>query len=46
MDCMLERGRRDWDRLRQSARYVTVADAPVLVASAADAWALRRRFGK
>jgi len=46
VDCMLERGRRDWDRLRQSAGYVTVADAPVLVASAADAWALRRRFGK
>jgi hypothetical protein len=46
LDCMLERGRRDWDRLRQSAGYVTVADAPVLVASAADAWALRRRFGK
>jgi hypothetical protein len=46
MDCMLERGRRDWDQLRQSAGYVTVADVPVLVASAADAWALRRRFGK
>jgi hypothetical protein len=46
MDCMLERGWRDWDRLRQSAGYFAVADAPVLVASAADAWALRRRFKK
>jgi len=46
VDCMLERGRRDWERLRQSAGYVTVAAAPVLVASAAEAWALRRRFKK
>jgi len=46
VDCLLERGRQDWDRLSQTAGYVAVADAPVLVASAADAWALRRRFKK
>jgi len=46
VDCLLERGREDWDRLWQSAGYVAVADAPVLVASAQDAWALRRRFKK
>ena len=46
VDCLLERGRRDWDQLRQGAGYVAVADAPVLVASAGDAWALRRRFKK
>jgi hypothetical protein len=46
VDCLLERGRLDWDQLRQGASYVAVADAPVLAASAADAWALRRRFRK
>jgi hypothetical protein len=46
VDCLLERGREDWDRLSQDAGYVAVADAPVLVASAQDAWALRRRFKK
>ncbi len=46
VDCLLERGRRDWDQLRQNAGHVAVADAPVLVASADDAWALRRRFKK
>jgi hypothetical protein len=46
VDCMLERGRRDWDWLRAGAGYVPVADVRVLVASAADAWALRARFGK
>jgi hypothetical protein len=45
IDCLLERGRRDWDRLR-GAGYVAVADALVRVASAGDAWALRRRFKK
>jgi hypothetical protein len=44
VDCMLERGRRDWAPLRQNAGYVPVADVRVLVASAADAWALRKRF--
>ncbi len=37
VDCLLERGRQDWYRLSQTAGYVAVADAPVLVASAADA---------
>jgi hypothetical protein len=46
VDCLLERGRRDWEPLRQGAGFVAVADAPVLVASAGDAWALRRRFKK
>jgi hypothetical protein len=46
VDCLLERGRRDWHLLRRGAEYVAVADAPVLVASADDAWALRRRFKK
>ena len=46
VDCLLERGRRDWDQLRQGAGYVAVADAQVLAASAGDAWALRRRFKK
>ena len=46
VDCMLERGRRDWASLRQNAGYVVVADVRVLVASTADAWALRKRFRK
>ena len=46
VDCLLERGRRDWDQLRRGAGHVAVADAPVLVASTGDAWALRRRFRK
>jgi hypothetical protein len=46
VDCMLEQGRSNWQRLREGAGYVTVADAPVLVASAADSWALRARFKK
>ena len=44
VDCMLERGRRDWEQLRQGAGYVAIADVQVLVASAADAWTLRARF--
>jgi hypothetical protein len=44
IDCLLERGRRDWDRLRRNAGYIAIADVPVLVASAPDAWALRHRF--
>jgi hypothetical protein len=44
LDCLLERGRRDWDRLRRGAGAVRVSDTAVLVASAADAWALRRAF--
>jgi hypothetical protein len=46
VDCMLERGRCDWESLRQNAGFVAVADVRVLVASAADAWALRKRFRK
>jgi len=46
VDCLLERGRLDWDQLRRGAGYVAVADAAVLVASASDAWALRRQFKK
>src|SRR5260370_2737554 len=44
VDCLLERGRRDWEQLRWGAGPVAVADVNVLVASADDAWALRRRF--
>ena len=46
VDCMLERGRCDRESLRRNAGYVAVADVRVLVASAADAWALRKRFRK
>lgn len=42
--CLLERGRQDWARLRQGAGPVPVADVSVLVASAGEAWALRRRL--
>jgi hypothetical protein len=44
VDCLLERGRRDWGRLRRRADWLPVAGVPVLVAASADAWALRRRF--
>jgi hypothetical protein len=44
VDCLLERGRRDWVRLQEAAGPVAVADVSVLVATADDAWALRRRF--
>ena len=44
VDCLVERGRRDWGRLRRGAGFVLVADVPVLVASSADAWSLRRRY--
>jgi hypothetical protein len=44
VDCLLERGRQDWQRLRQAAVTLPVADAGVLVAARADARALRRRF--
>jgi hypothetical protein len=44
IDCLLERGRLDWERLRQSSVMIPVADAGVLVAARADAWALRRQF--
>jgi hypothetical protein len=44
IDCLLERGRQDWARLRGSADRVAVADVSILVASTTDTWALRRRF--
>ena len=44
VDCLLQRGRDDWQRLVRSAGPVNVADAEVRVASASDAWALRRQF--
>jgi len=44
IDCLLERGRLDWRRLRESATVLAMADAGVLVAATADTWDLRRRF--
>jgi hypothetical protein len=44
VDCLLERGRLDWQKLCQSAVRIPVADVDVLVAGQADVWALRRRF--
>lgn len=44
VDCLLERGRLDWARLRHRAEVLPVADTGVLTADAADAWWLRRRF--
>ena len=44
VDCLMERGRRDWSRLRRGAGFLLVADVPVLAASSSDAWNLRRRF--
>jgi hypothetical protein len=44
VDCLLERGRQDWGRLRRGAGFFPVADVPVLVAASVDAWELRRRY--
>jgi hypothetical protein len=44
VDCLLERGRVDWERLRKSSVRIPVADAGVVVAARADTWALRRQF--
>jgi hypothetical protein len=44
VDCLLERGRRDWVRLRRGASLLPVADVRVLAAASADAWDLRRRY--
>ena len=44
VDCLLERGRRDWGRLRRGAGLLPVTDVSVLVASSADAWSLRRLY--
>jgi hypothetical protein len=43
-DCLIGRGRQDWERLRHGAGFLPVADVAVLVASSADAWDLRRRY--
>jgi hypothetical protein len=44
VDCFLERGRLDWQKLCQSSLRIPVADVDVPVAAQADVWALRRRF--
>jgi hypothetical protein len=44
IDCLLRRGRLDWDRLRTNADVMLVAGAEVVVAAGSDAWKLRRRF--
>jgi hypothetical protein len=44
VDFLLERGRLEWQRLRQSAVRIPVADVDVPVAAQADVWALRRQF--
>jgi hypothetical protein len=44
VDCLLERGRVDWRRLHSRADVIPVAEAGVLVADAADTWALRHEF--
>jgi hypothetical protein len=44
IDCLLRRGRLDWDRLRANADVMVVAGAEVMVAASSDAWKLRRRF--
>jgi hypothetical protein len=44
VDCLLERGRRDWGRLRPRAGFLRVAGVPVLVADSAGAQDLRHRF--
>lgn len=44
LDCLLERGRLDWDRLVRSAVFIPVADVPILVAGCEDALDLRRKF--
>lgn len=44
IDCLLERGRLDWPRLRESAAVIAIADVGLLVAGTAQAWELRRRF--
>jgi hypothetical protein len=42
LDCLLGRGRRDWERLREGAQQVRVSDTGVMLASAATVTALRR----
>jgi hypothetical protein len=44
IDCLLRRGRLDWNRLLRNSDVMLVAGAEVIVAASADAWNLRRRF--
>lgn len=44
IDCLLERGRLDWRRLRASAGMMPLAGAGVLAVGKAEAWELGRRF--
>jgi hypothetical protein len=44
VDCLLERGRLDWQKVCQSAVGIPVADVHVPVAARADVWDLRHRF--
>ncbi len=44
IDCLLERGRLDWDRLLGNSDVMLVAGAEVTVGAGSDAWHLRRRF--
>jgi hypothetical protein len=44
LDCLMERGRLDWDGLRAGARPFGLCGVPVLVASADDIRLLRARY--
>jgi hypothetical protein len=44
LDCLLERGHRDWGRLRAGARAFDIAGVQVLAARADDIRLLRARF--
>lgn len=44
IDCLLRRGRLDWERLRKNADVMLVAGAEVMVAASSDVWKLRCRF--
>jgi hypothetical protein len=44
IDCLLRRGRLDWNRLLGYSDVMLVAGAKVTVAASSDAWTLRHRF--
>jgi hypothetical protein len=44
VDCLLQRGRLDWNRLLSNSDVMLVAGAEVIVAASSDAWKLRRQF--
>ena len=44
IDCLLERGRAEWERFYSGSSVFLIADAPVRVVSKTDAWALRRCY--